>query len=116
MVNLGMRHKVPPVPVTTALNRALLHLPIDGWLLTDDGWRKKVVTYLSGSDQRLTAAQLDGVYREIPDFIKVCKYSVTPLVLGHDLRGSAQRAQRASGFGRSWKCAAFGRLAVPPSR
>lgn len=93
MVNLGMRHKVPPVPLTTALNRALLHLPIEGRVLTDEQWRHKVVAFLSGADQRLTRAQLAAVYEEIPDFLKVCKYSVTPLVLHHDLRGRAQRLQ-----------------------
>ena len=91
MVNLGMLHKVPPVLLTTALNRALLHLPIEGRLLTDESWRHKVCTYLSGPDQRLTYEQLDEVYRRIPEFIRVCKYSVTPLVLHHDLRGRAQR-------------------------
>lgn len=91
MINLGMRHRVPPVPLTTALNRALLHLPIEGRLLTDESWRHKVVTFLSGRDQRLTREQLAAVYEEIPDFLKVCKYSVTPLVLDHDLRGRAQR-------------------------
>lgn len=91
MVNLGMRHKVPPVALTTALNRALLHLPIEGRLLTDGSWRKKVVGFLSGHDQRLTYDQLMSVYQEIPEFLRVCKYSVTPLVLEHDLRGRAQR-------------------------
>lgn len=91
MISLGMDHKVPPVPLTNALNWALLHLPIEGRLLTDESWRHKVVNYLSGRDQRLTAAQVEGIYRRIPDFIKVCKYSVTPLVLYHDLRGKAQR-------------------------
>jgi pimeloyl-ACP methyl ester carboxylesterase len=90
MVNLGMRHKVPPVLLTTALNRALLHLPIEGRLLTDESWRHKVVSYLSGADQRLTYDQLEEVYAQIPDFLRVCKYSVTPLVLHHDLRGRAQ--------------------------
>jgi pimeloyl-ACP methyl ester carboxylesterase len=91
MINLGMDHKVPPVALTNALNWALLHLPIDGWALTDDSWRLKVCKYLSGNDQRLTFDQLLRVYRAIPDFIRVCKYSVTPLVLYHDLRGKAQR-------------------------
>lgn len=95
MIGLGMDHKVPPTPVTNTLNWALLYLPIERKLpfLTDEGWREKVVTYLSGQDQRLTAAQLDRVYRQIPDFITVCKYAVTPLVLRHDLRGKAQRLQ-----------------------
>jgi pimeloyl-ACP methyl ester carboxylesterase len=91
MIGVGMRHKVPPVAVTKALNWALLHLPIENRLLTDDGWRHKVVKFLSGSDQRLTAEQLDAVYREIPSFVTVCKYSVTPLVLYHDLRRKAAR-------------------------
>lgn len=91
MVSLGMDHRVPPVALTNALNWTLLHLPIDGWALTDDSWRLKVIKYLSGKDQRLTWDQLMGVYREIPEFIKVCKYSVTPIVLYYDLRGKAQR-------------------------
>ncbi|MGH3104047.1 MAG: alpha/beta fold hydrolase [Gaiellaceae bacterium] len=91
MISLGLTHKVPPVLVTRALNWALLHLPIEGRLLTDDSWRRKVVKYLSGKDQRLSYDQLMGVYAQIPDFIKVCKYSVTPLVLYHDLRGKTQR-------------------------
>jgi pimeloyl-ACP methyl ester carboxylesterase len=89
MVGLGLRHKVPPTAITNALNWALLHLPIDGKLLTDESWRKKVVKYLSGEDQRLTYDQLWRVYSEIPDFIKVCKYSVTPLVHYYDLRPKA---------------------------
>jgi pimeloyl-ACP methyl ester carboxylesterase len=89
MIGLGLRHKVPPTAITNALNWALLHLPIDGKLLTDEGWRKKVVKYLSGEDQRLTYDQLWRVYSEIPDFIKVCKYSVTPLVHYYDLRPKA---------------------------
>ena len=89
MIGLGMRHKVPPTAVTNALNWALLHLPIDGWLLTDDRWRTKVVKYLSGSDQRLTYDQLLRLYQRIPDFIKVCKYSVTPLVHYYDFRSKA---------------------------
>ncbi len=91
IVNLGMDHKVPPVFLTNTLNWALLHLPIDGVLLTDRSWLLKVVKYLSGKDQRLSYDQLMRVYREIPHFIKVCKYSVTPLVLYHDLRGKAQQ-------------------------
>ncbi|HEY7795274.1 MAG TPA: alpha/beta hydrolase [Gaiellaceae bacterium] len=89
MIGLGLRHKVPPVPLTRALNWALLHLPIDGRLLTDEGWRKKVVKYLSGSDQRLTYDQLWRVYVRIPEFIRTCKYSVTPLVHYYDLRPKA---------------------------
>ena len=89
MIGLGLRHKVPPTVLTNALNWALLHLPIDGRLLTDEGWRKKVVKYLSGLDQRLTYDQLWRVYSRIPDFIKVCKYSVTPLVHYYDLRPKA---------------------------
>jgi pimeloyl-ACP methyl ester carboxylesterase len=89
MIGLGLRHKVPPVPVTRALNWALLHLPIDGRLLTDEGWRKKVVKYLSGKDQRLTYDQLWRVYERIPRFIRTCKYSVTPLVHYYDLRPKA---------------------------
>jgi pimeloyl-ACP methyl ester carboxylesterase len=89
MIGLGLRHKVPPTAVTNTLNWALLHLPIDGTLLTDEGWRKKVVKYLSGKDQRLTYDQLWRVYSRIPDFIKVCKYSVTPLVHYYDLRPKA---------------------------
>lgn len=91
MVNLGMDHKVPPVPLTNALNWALLNLPIEGRLLTDRSWLLKVVKFLSGPDQRLTWDQLMAVYREIPDFLAVCKYSVTPIVFYHDLRGKAQR-------------------------
>jgi pimeloyl-ACP methyl ester carboxylesterase len=91
MIGVGMRHKVPPVLVTRALNWSLLHLPIENRLLTDDGWRHKVVKYLSGADQRLTYEQLDAVYAEIPSFITVCKYSVTPLVMHHDLRRKAAR-------------------------
>lgn len=91
MISLGMDHKVPPVAVTNTLNWVLLHWPIEGRLLTDESWRLKVVKYLSGKDQRLTYDQLMRVYQRIPDFIKVCKYSVTPLVLYHDLRGKAQR-------------------------
>lgn len=91
MINLGMDHKVPPVPLTNALNWALLNLPIEGRLLTDQSWLAKVVTFLSGRDQRLTRDQLLAVYRQIPDFLKVCKYSVTPIVYYHDLRGKAQR-------------------------
>jgi len=90
MVALGLQHKVPPTAVTNALNWALLHLPIDGWLLTDDRWRTKVVKYLSGKDQRLTYDQLMRLYRRIPDFIKVCKYSVTPLVHYYDFRSKAR--------------------------
>jgi pimeloyl-ACP methyl ester carboxylesterase len=89
MIGLGLRHKVPPVLVTRALNSALLHLPIDGRLLTDEGWRKKVVKYLSGKDQRLTYDQLWRVYIRIPEFIRTCKYSVTPLVHYYDLRPKA---------------------------
>lgn len=89
MVSLGLRHKVPPTLVTNGLNWALLHLPIEGRLLTDAGWRKKVCKYLSGKDQRLTYDQLQRVYSRIPDFIKVCKYSVTPLVHYYDLRPNA---------------------------
>jgi pimeloyl-ACP methyl ester carboxylesterase len=89
MIGLGLRHRVPPVALTRGLNWALLHLPIDGRLLTDDGWRKKVVAYLSGEDQRLTYDQLWKVYSRIPDFIRVCKYSVTPLVHYYDLRPKA---------------------------
>jgi pimeloyl-ACP methyl ester carboxylesterase len=91
MIGLGLRHKVPPTLLTNTLNWALLHLPIDGRLLTDDAWRTKVVKYLSGQDQRLTYDQLLRVYRRIPDFIKVCKYSVTPLVHYYDLRPKAAR-------------------------
>jgi pimeloyl-ACP methyl ester carboxylesterase len=91
MIGLGLQHKVPPVPVTRALNWALLHLPIDGRLITDEGWRKKVVKYLSGKDQRLTHDQLMRVYKRIPDFIRVCKYSVTPLVHYYDLRPKASQ-------------------------
>lgn len=91
MISLGMDHKVPPVAITNTLNWVLLHWPIEGRLLTDTSWRLKVVKYLSGKDQRLTYDQLMRVYERIPDFIKVCKYSVTPLVLYHDLRGKAQR-------------------------
>jgi pimeloyl-ACP methyl ester carboxylesterase len=89
MIGLGLRHKVPPVPLTRGLNWALLHLPIDGRLLTDEGWRKKVVKYLSGKDQRLTYDQLWRVYVRIPEFIRTCKYSVTPLVHYYDLRPKA---------------------------
>lgn len=89
MIGLGLRHKVPPTVLTNALNWALLHLPIEGRLLTDESWRKKVVKYLSGKDQRLTHDQLMRVYSQIPDFIKVCKYSVTPLVHYYDLRPKA---------------------------
>jgi pimeloyl-ACP methyl ester carboxylesterase len=89
MIALGLQHKVPPTAVTNSLNWALLHLPIDGWLLTDDRWRTKVVKYLSGKDQRLTYDQLMRLYRRIPDFIKVCKYSVTPLVHYYDFRQKA---------------------------
>ena len=89
MIGLGLRHRVPPVALTRSLNWALLHLPIDGRLLTDEGWRKKVVTYLSGDDQRLTYDQLWRIYSRIPDFIRVCKYSVTPLVHDYDLRPKA---------------------------
>jgi pimeloyl-ACP methyl ester carboxylesterase len=91
MIGLGLRHKVPPTALTNALNWALLHLPIDGRVLTDESWRKKVVKYLSGKDQRLTYDQLMRVYRRIPHFIKVCKYSVTPLVHYYDLRPKAGR-------------------------
>jgi pimeloyl-ACP methyl ester carboxylesterase len=91
MVNLGMRHRVPPVLITRAMNWALLKLPVEGRVFTDEGWLKKVVKYLSGKDQRLTYGQLMSVYEQIPDFVKVCKYSVTPLVLYHDLRAKAQR-------------------------
>lgn len=91
MISLGMDHKVPPVVVTNTLNWVLLNWPIEGRLLTDHSWRLKVVKYLSGKDQRLTYDQLMRVYERIPEFIKVCKYSVTPLVLYHDLRGKAQR-------------------------
>lgn len=91
MIGLGLQHKVPPTPLTRALNWALLHLPIDGRLLTDESWRKKVVKYLSGKDQRLTYDQLMRVYERIPDFIRVCKYSVTPLVHYYDLRPKASR-------------------------
>jgi pimeloyl-ACP methyl ester carboxylesterase len=91
MIGVGMRHKVPPVAVTKALNWALLHLPIEGRLLTDESWRHKVVKFLSGADQRLTYEQLDAVYKQIPSFITVCKYSVTPLVYYHDLRRKAAR-------------------------
>lgn len=91
MISLGMDHKVPPVALTNTLNWVLLHWPIEGRLLTDTSWRLKVVKYLSGKDQRLTYDQLMRVYQRIPDFIKVCKFSVTPLVLYHDLRGKAQR-------------------------
>jgi pimeloyl-ACP methyl ester carboxylesterase len=93
MIGLGLRHKVPPTALTNALNWALLHLPIDGRLLTNEGWRKKVVKYLSGKDQRLTYDQLWGVYTRIPDFIKVCKYSVTPLVHYYDFRQKAPRLE-----------------------
>jgi pimeloyl-ACP methyl ester carboxylesterase len=89
MIGLGLRHRVPPVALTRSLNWALLHLPIDGRLLTDEGWRKKVVKYLSGEDQRLTYDQLWRIYSRIPDFIKTCKYSVTPLVHYYDLRPKA---------------------------
>jgi len=89
MIALGLQHKVPPTVLTNTLNAALLRLPIDGWLLTDDRWRTKVVKYLSGKDQRLTYDQLMRVYRRIPDFIKVCKYSVTPLVHYYDFRSKA---------------------------
>jgi pimeloyl-ACP methyl ester carboxylesterase len=89
-VNVGMRHEVPPVLVTNAINWSLLHLPIEGWLLSEENWRKQVVTFLSGPEQRLTRQQLLAVYSQIPNFIKVCKYSVSPLELDHDLRGKAQ--------------------------
>jgi pimeloyl-ACP methyl ester carboxylesterase len=89
MIGLGLRHKVPPTVVTNALNWALLHLPIEGRLLTDEAWRKKVVHFLSGSDQRLTYDQLWRVYVRIPEFIRVCKFSVTPLVHYYDLRPNA---------------------------
>jgi pimeloyl-ACP methyl ester carboxylesterase len=89
MIGLGLRHKVPPTIVTNALNWALLHLPVEGRLLTDDAWRKKVVGFLSGSDQRLTYDQLWRVYARIPEFIRVCKFSVTPLVHHYDLRPKA---------------------------
>ena len=91
MVNVGMRHNVPPVAVTRAINWSLLHLPIEGWLLSEERWRRQVVKFLSGPEQRLTREQLLAVYSEIPNFMKVCKYSVSPLELDHDLRGSAQR-------------------------
>lgn len=89
MISLGLKHKVPPTIITNALNWALLHLPIEGRLLTDKGWRHKVCKYLSGKDQRLTYDQLQRVYSRIPDFIRVCKHSVTPLVHHYDLRPHA---------------------------
>lgn len=91
MVNVGMRHNVPPIAVTRAINWSLLHLPIEGWLLSEERWRRQVVKFLSGPEQRLTREQLLAVYSEIPNFMKVCKYSVSPLELDHDLRGKAQR-------------------------
>lgn len=90
MISLGMEHKVPPTWATNTLNWLLLNLPIDGKLLTDMSWRLKVVKYLSGKDQRLSYDQIMSVYQQIPDFIKVCKYSVTPLVSRHNLHGKAQ--------------------------
>jgi pimeloyl-ACP methyl ester carboxylesterase len=90
-VNVGMRHEVPPVLITNGINWALLHLPIENWLIREDAWRRQVVTVLSGPEQRLTRRQLYAVYSEIPNFIYVCKYSVSPLELDHDLRQSAQR-------------------------
>jgi pimeloyl-ACP methyl ester carboxylesterase len=90
MVNVGMRHRVPPILVTHTINWALLHLPIEHRLIREESWRRQVVTFLSGPDQRLTRHQLLSVYREIPNFIEVCKYSVSPLELDHDLRETAK--------------------------
>ena len=90
MVNVGMRHRVPPVLLTHTINWALLHLPIEHRLVKEDSWRRQVVSFLSGPDQRLTRHQLLAVYREIPNFIEVCKYSVSPLELDHDLRETAK--------------------------
>ena len=100
MVNVGMRHEVPPVLITNGLNWALLHLPIEDWLIREDAWRRKVVTFLSGPEQRLTRRQLYAVYSEIPNFIYVCKYSVTPLELDHDLRGSGPAPHHAHAAAR----------------
>ncbi|MDP9345952.1 MAG: alpha/beta hydrolase, partial [Actinomycetota bacterium] len=90
MVNVGMRHRVPPVLITSGINWALLHLPIEHRLMKQDGWRRRVVSFLAGPEQRLTRHQLLSVYSEIPNFIEVCKYSVSPLELDHDLRETAR--------------------------
>jgi pimeloyl-ACP methyl ester carboxylesterase len=90
MVNVGMRHRVPPVLLTHTINWALLHLPIEHRLIKEESWRRQVVGFLSGPEQRLTRQQLLSVYREIPNFIEVCKYSVSPLELDHDLRETAK--------------------------
>jgi pimeloyl-ACP methyl ester carboxylesterase len=90
MVNVGMRHRVPPVAITTGINWALLHLPIEHRLFKEESWRRQVVTFLAGPEQRLTRRQLHAVYSEIPNFLEVCKYSVSPLELDHDLRETAK--------------------------
>ncbi len=57
-VNVGMRHEVPPVLITNGINWALLHLPIENWLIREDAWRRQVVTFLAGPEQRLTTPTL----------------------------------------------------------
>lgn len=91
LVSSGMRRDIPPVWLTRIVNRVVLHLPVEGWLVTPDRVRNQVVTYLSGSEQRLTYDQLMSVYRQIPNFHSVYKYAVTPLEIYHNLEGKAQK-------------------------
>jgi pimeloyl-ACP methyl ester carboxylesterase len=91
LVSIGMRRDIPPVQLTRLVSRLVLHLPLEGWLVTPDRVRNQVVSYLSGSEQRLTYDQLMSVYRQIPNFDKVYKYAVTPLEIYHNLEGKAQK-------------------------
>lgn len=70
------------------MNWFILHTPIPRFV-GDEKFRHEVVEYLSGPEQRLTYDQLMQVYRNIPDFHKMYKYSAAPLLLQHDLRRDA---------------------------
>lgn len=89
MITIAMDYTVQPVIMTDFKNWFMEHLPIEK-LVTDDAVRHEVVSYLSGEGQRLTYDQVMRVYKHIPDFRLMYKYSAVPLILHHDLRGKAQ--------------------------
>ncbi|HEX5502209.1 MAG TPA: alpha/beta hydrolase [Thermomicrobiales bacterium] len=91
LITIAMDYNVAPLWLTDVKNWLMLHFPPAAMLVTDDAVRHEVVSYLSGEDQRLTYDQLMEVYRNIPDFKKMYKYSAAPLLVYHDLRGKAQR-------------------------
>jgi pimeloyl-ACP methyl ester carboxylesterase len=84
-------HQGPPAWISDLQNRLMLRVGGLAEAIGDERIRHMVVRYLSGSEQRLTYDQLMLAYSRIPEFAHMYRYSAVPLLLGHDLRGKAQR-------------------------